>query len=315
MQGKDYLSGPDSVFLLAEDDFHKMDIAGLYIFDAELDPQRVIGQLKGYLENLDKTGEKSFARMKSRIVLNKSLFGRPYFELDPKFSVENHFEQHFLDSTESAESSRTSLGLLCGDLLAQGNDWNLPPWKMYLISNLQLPSGQKGCAMFWKLHHAMADGEGTIRPFVHYLAGLDENGNPRGGEVDVAKFQYQVTGKRGIPGSKPGNLEPADGVQTIADDPMFKALQQFALWLIFGLAIFVMNLFQLAVSGFRKSYWSKNGFIKEKQLGFSNPLPMKKVKRVKNALGCTVNDLMVGSNVNQAVPYLGSNSDRAKPHR
>lgn len=173
-----------------------MDIAGLYIFEDELDPAKVIDQLSGYLDALTAKGDDpSFYRMKSRINLNKnSRFGRPFFERCTDFNIENHFEKHSvleeISGENTPDASERAVGLMCGRLLAEGNDWNLPPWKMYLLTDVLVKDGKKGAAIFWKLHHALADGEGSIRPFISYLASIDPvTGKPREGPVDVSKVR------------------------------------------------------------------------------------------------------------------------------
>jgi hypothetical protein len=72
-----------------------------------------------------------------------------------------------------------------------------------------------------------------------------------------------------------------------------------------------MNIFSLVVSGLRKSLWSPRGFFKEKQMGFSKPLPMAEVKAVKNALGCSINDLMLAC-VHSAVVKYAESKDAMK---
>lgn len=93
--------------------------------------------------------------------------------------------------------------------------------------------------------------------------------------------------------SSKGASSSSTSISSILEDPRLQALYQAVLFWIYGIGIFLLNLLSLAMTGFRKSYWSKRGFFTKKQLGFSKPLPMKEVKRVKNALGVTVNDLMV----------------------
>jgi hypothetical protein len=123
----------------------------------------VLDQLEGYMSSLNAIGAPGFHRMKSKIVLDKRLFGRPFFEVCDDFSASNHFETisvaKTIEGENTHEKSEEALGLLCGKLLAEANEWEkLPPWKMYLITDVLNAEGKVGCAIFWKLHHALADG-------------------------------------------------------------------------------------------------------------------------------------------------------------
>ncbi|KAI9002520.1 hypothetical protein DFJ74DRAFT_445363 [Hyaloraphidium curvatum] len=98
--------------------------------------------------------------MTSKIVRNKTTFGRPYFEPCADFDLRNHFAEVPLvvEGEQTPEAAELALGLLCGKLMAEGNDWDArPPWKMYHISGMILPGGKTGSAMFWKLHHALGE--------------------------------------------------------------------------------------------------------------------------------------------------------------
>ncbi|KAI9002519.1 hypothetical protein DFJ74DRAFT_695911 [Hyaloraphidium curvatum] len=90
---------------------------------------------------------------------------------------------------------------------------------------------------------------------------------------------------------------------SILEDRRVQAVIQTVAFVLFGLGVFLLNMLRLAFSGFRRSLWSKRGFFAEKQLGFSKRLPMREVKRVKNALGVSINDLMVTCTHSAVVKY------------
>ena len=139
------LSNVDAAWLGMEDPTNLMMVTGILTFKEPINLQ--------YLQEvLDKRFLK-FDRFKQRIVQNRIPLTSPYWEDDDAFDINAHVHRIALP----APGDQNALQDLVSDLMSTPLDFTKPPWQMHIIENYG-----EGCAIFMRLHHAIADGMALI---------------------------------------------------------------------------------------------------------------------------------------------------------
>ncbi|MEM9521797.1 MAG: wax ester/triacylglycerol synthase domain-containing protein [Actinomycetota bacterium] len=119
-----------------------------------------------------------FPRMAERVVESANPLDPPRWETDPHFDVVNHVVE--LSVAEPGDH-RTLLDLTAR-LMTEPFPENGAPWLMYVIQGL---AGDKS-AVLTRLHHAVADGIGSLRMAEIYIDFERATTDP--GDVDLADF-------------------------------------------------------------------------------------------------------------------------------
>jgi diacylglycerol O-acyltransferase len=175
----DKLSGLDNLFLLLEEDEHPMSIANCWIFDEEIERRTVIRELSRLVT--------SFPRFKQRVFVEPT--GHSHWEDDPRFHLDNHLHTIPLYSENEEESEKEATGgdkrrekerrgalskedlaeleKIMGRLMSAPLDRTKPLWEAYIITGFS----NGGCAYFSKMHHCIADGQGSVRMLLSITAG------------------------------------------------------------------------------------------------------------------------------------------------
>ncbi|MDM8551410.1 wax ester/triacylglycerol synthase family O-acyltransferase [Desulfobacterales bacterium HSG2] len=135
----------DNFWLCTDDPTNLMVIAGFMEFDEILDFKRVCATLRHRLLFLD--------RFKKRVVMPIS-GGVPEWEADSHFDIRSHLHRVALP----AAGDRKALQEMIGDLMTVPLDQTKPLWQAHLIEDYG-----EGCAVFFRIHHCIADGIALIR--------------------------------------------------------------------------------------------------------------------------------------------------------
>ena len=94
-----------------------------------------------------------FPRFQMRVVRTVSGVPAPRWEVDPNFDVRSHVHRLGLPSP----GDKTALQELVSSLMNTPLDTSRPLWDVHLIENYG-----KGCAVFFRIHHCIADGIALI---------------------------------------------------------------------------------------------------------------------------------------------------------
>ena len=141
------LSGVDAAFLAVETPRWPMHVASVTIFD----PSRVEG---GYsVERLKQTLRERLHRLppfRQRAVETPLGLARPYWVEDPEFDIDYHVRRIALPSP----GGRRELSELACELYRQLLDRRRPLWEWWVVEGLE--DGRVACV--WKIHHACIDG-------------------------------------------------------------------------------------------------------------------------------------------------------------
>jgi diacylglycerol O-acyltransferase len=272
-QRKDRLTPVDASFLLQEHESSHMHVGGLMIFE---------GPPPGYVEFIEHLESRMHLvpRYRQKLAEPRFEMGRPFWVDDPRFNIEYHVRHTALPKPGSLDQLR----LLTGRVFSQRLDRSKPMWELYLVQGLE----DNRFALISKTHHAMIDG----------IAG-----------VDIASVLFDVTP---VPRDVPPPDEPwtpspepsqseliAEGVKSIARTPFRLA----------GRAVTALQHPGPAVRQARESVEA----LGEVAWAGMNPAPdtplnvpigphrrllwvdagLKDFKEIKDALGGTVNDVVL----------------------
>jgi WS/DGAT/MGAT family acyltransferase len=266
----DRMSGLDASFLYFENSTHLMHVCGLL----ELDASTIPG---GYdFEAMRTAMHKRFGANPAfrRKIHNPALnFDHPVWVDDADFDIEHHVRRVVV----AAPGTREQLAEVCSDIAAQPMDRSRPLWEFWFIEGL--PDNR--LAVMTKMHHATVDGVSGAN-LVSELCSLSPDAPP-------------IVPARSAPPTAPPSDSAIvlDGLLGIAKRPV-----QFAK-LLPSTARVVETWVSRARGGrampapFTAPRTSFNGTITGHRSTAFTQLSLADIKSVKNAFGCTVNDVVL----------------------
>ena len=271
-QHMDRLSSIDASFLTQEGSSSHMHVGGILIFE---------GPPPSYADLLDHVRSRLHLvpRFRQKLAFPPLQMGRPFWVDDPTFNLEYHVRHSALPKPGSEEQLRR----LAGRIFSQQLDRGKPLWELWLVQGLE----RRRFALLTKTHHALVDG----------VSG-----------VDIATVLFDVTPvpepaepeHEWVPHPEPSQLElVARGVEGVASTPLKLAGRLEAAVTHPGPAI---GQATEAVEALSEVGWA-----------LANPAPdvplntaigshrrfswvrreLAEAKRIKNALGGTVNDVVL----------------------
>jgi WS/DGAT/MGAT family acyltransferase len=142
-QHMDRLSSIDASFLTQEGDASHMHVGGVLIFE---------GPPPSYTDLLDHIRSRLHLvpRFRQKLAFPPLQMGRAFWVDDPHF----HLEYHVRHSALPAPGSEEQLRRITGRLFSQRLDRSKPLWEMWLVQGLK----RKRFALLTKTHHALVDG-------------------------------------------------------------------------------------------------------------------------------------------------------------
>ncbi|TPX59122.1 diacylglycerol O-acyltransferase [Spizellomyces sp. 'palustris'] len=272
----EYLTGRDNLFLIMEDKYHNMNVAGLYYFNKKVSREEMRTQIGHFADTFD--------RCKQRIVRPPGVFARPYWVKHDEYDLDKHFLSVQLPSPGTEEQLMQVSGELCGEHM----EFGLPLWRCYWFEGLD---GGERSAILWIAHHAIADGQGFVRTFLTYVASLDPT-------IDASKLQYSAGRNIAKPKTVGKVIESEKKPATIlshipSQKSAFKYVQRQVftfMFLLYGMALYLANILIFLASR-RKSY-TRSKKTNKKQTAWNHSVSLEDVKKIKNHFKVTVNDVL-----------------------
>lgn len=291
----DRLTTLDAMFLNFEHPHAPMHVAGLYTFDAEpVIPGRP--GLAGLFQTIEeRIGE--IPRYRQRVVDLPFGIGNPVWADDPDFDLSYHLRRAALPSP----GGMTELLEFVARIHARPLDRRRPLWEVYVIEGLE---GGKMVALYSKVHHAMIDGISGM-DLATILLDRDPEGRPANAPVPrraapipsaprlVADFAAEVAA-RTVGGVATAIRKPLTIPGTIA-----------------GAVANVTTLQRLAnllVPAPRSPLNAPVGAARRIALA---PISLARAKAIKDALGGTVNDVVLAAYGDAIDHFL---EHRGEPH-
>lgn len=250
------LSSVDTTWLRMNEPTNLMVISGLMMFDDRLDPERVAHLV----------GERLLAwpRFRQRVVQPST--GAPVWQQDPDFDVRSHVLRVALPPPRN----RAALQKLVSDLMSKPLDETRPLWQAHIIEGLP-----EGTAIFFRLHHAIADGFALLKVM---LALTDD---PPGASAEPAP---QVSF------SCAASTDPRVGgvLDALRDGTRWRALAKLGLGGTAALA-------RLTFMPFDPDTPLKGDLGVQKVAAWCDPIPLDRIKAAGRAAGATVNDVLLAA--------------------
>jgi WS/DGAT/MGAT family acyltransferase len=282
----DRLSGLDASFLYFETGSHLMHVCGLIELDASTMPG-------GYdFETVRATLHRrlgqnpAFRRKAHDHLLN---LDHPVWIDDPDFDIEHHVRR----VTVRAPGGREQLADLCADIAAQPLDRNRPLWEFWIIEGL----ADDRLAVMTKMHHATVDGVSGAS-LVSELCSLEPDAPP------IAPV------KSAPPAKRPSDAAIiVDGLRGVARRPV-----DFVKLLPSTLGV-VPSWVSRARGGrampapFTAPRTSFNGTVTGHRATAFTQLSLAEIKEIKNAFGCTVNDVVLALCAGALRQYLDDRNE------
>ncbi|TPX60730.1 diacylglycerol O-acyltransferase [Powellomyces hirtus] len=280
----EFLTGRDNMFLTVEDEFHYMNVSGLYYFPAAMTAEEMKGHISAFANQ--------FSRCRQKLVRPPGLFDRPYWVADTDYTIDNHFTRVQLP----APATDLELMDVAGPLHAAELDKSKPLWHCYWFDGLD--GGNKKAILF-VAHHAIADGQGFVRSLLTFVAAQDPT------IADVRKLQYSA-GRHSPSPVACQNAKKPETQLTLATRTTNAVTSQAVGILVFLAALlsYAFNYILLVVIP-RTSYTSNTKTTKKQVAWTTTHIPLDKVKAIKNRYGVTVNDVLtacVGSAMGSQLP-------------
>lgn len=292
------IAGKDAMFLWAETPSTHMTMGFVGIFDASTIPGGVPspGEVYARFRDLLAARIHLVPQFRQRVVDVPFGLDNPYFVDDPDFDLEYHLRRIALP----APGDRQLLEEFVGRLVSRPMDMNRPLWEIYVVEGLE----DGLWAYVGKAHHVLVDGVGGNEMLVQLL---DVTPEPR--EVEPPEQPFD-------PAPLPSDLDllrhaalgtarkPLRFVNTLRRSA--DVAVDFARWGIGrndgdpGLSVLGPRTFL-------------NGPIRPHRQVSLGEVPLEDVKRAKNLLGCTVNDVVLavtGRALRRFVESNGGTVDR-----
>ena len=267
----DRLSGLDASFLYFESGSSLMHVCGLLVLDpATLPDGYDFFRLRDALR-VRVSGNPAFRRKVHDTLLN---LDHPVWVDDDEFDIEHHVRH----ATVAAPGGREELAVTCGDIAGQPLDRSRPLWEMWVIDGL----ADGTIAVMTKMHHATVDGVSGAN-LVSELCSLEPDAAP-----------LRPAAARPEPAPRPSDLRIAvDGALRLARRPV-----KFARLLPPTVGVLPEWIGRARrgtamAAPFTAPRTSFNGTITgHRSVAFAR-LDLAEVKEIKNAVGCTVNDVVL----------------------
>jgi WS/DGAT/MGAT family acyltransferase len=267
----DRLSSFDTSFLANEKDNAHMAIGAVLVFDGEPPTQaEFLAQIRSRLHQLP--------RLRQRLLRPPLGLGTPFWVDDETFDVRRHVDRVTLPSPGTDAEMRA----LAGELLAPPLDRRKPLWELTLVDGF----AEDRFAIVYKTHHAMADGISA---------------------VDIGMLLFDVAPDAPEPGPeepwRPERTPSHTGLGVRAATGMLATLRRLARWLtraakdpgdasrragegLAGLWEVTFNLLRAAP----RVPINPRGVGPRRDFAWAT-FDLPEFKRIKNALGGTVNDV------------------------
>jgi diacylglycerol O-acyltransferase len=271
------LAFQDHAWLRMEAPENLMIITGLMTFSKPIDCERLKIHLETSLLRFDRFGQ--------RIVMPPLPLLRPRWEKVRDFDIEEQFE--VLQLTPGAGES--GLQEKISEIMKTPLDTSRPLWRFYLVENYG-PGG----ALIARLHHVMADGISLMQ----VLLSLTEI-SPGAGEL---RHPPQTLKSNGFSLS---SLSPEDflseGFRVISDPDHRRRRVLEGAQTAFDVSLALTRVV-MRMPDPNTPFRGKLGI--EKSCGWTRPLLLEDVKRIGQAFGATVNDVMISSIAGALGRYL-----------
>lgn len=273
MTNRERISGVDTAWLRMEHPTNLMMIVGVMMFERKLrlaDVKRVLG--RRFL---------AFRRFRQRAVQDAS---GAWWETDERFDLAAHVHRVSLPG----KAGKKELQALVSALASTPLDFARPLWQFHLVDNYA-----GGSALVSRIHHCYADGIALIQVLLSMTHETAE------GSLALAARE------RAVPA---GAAEEPDFWEQVLK-PVAGALEGGLQGVARKNIDFAAEVAKLATMGRDSATRFKGRLGARKRVAWADPLPLDEVKVMGEALGCSINDVLLSMAAGALRDYLLDKGD------
>ena len=287
MAGREPMASVDRAWLMMDDPTNQMVINGFWIFEELLQYEQVLAVLEERLLIHE--------RFRQRVVEHRSaLRPRAYWEIDPEFDLRAHVGRVVLPSPGDKKTLNDTVARLLIDPL----DLNRPLWAFTLIEGYE-----GGSVFFGRIHHCIGDGAALVNVLLS-LADESAQGARRApaGLPQEKNLLRPLTRAAARPGAevlqagRKGVRQPTNLLSLAARGGQLA-----------GKIVAVLAKLALMTADDKTAFKGVVGV--GKAVAWSKGIPLDDVKFVKNAMGATVNDVLVAAVAGALRRYVEARGD------
>ncbi|RUP52471.1 wax ester synthase-like acyl-CoA acyltransferase domain-containing protein [Jimgerdemannia flammicorona] len=275
---KPSLRGIDNIFLQLEHPRRLMTVSSLWYFVAPLDIAVVEQELKRITVE--------FPRF-AQVPRGNSFWHTARWEPAHNFNIKDHVVSYTL-----TESSEKELKKYLSMTIALPFDQEKPRWVAHIVYGL--PDGKS--AMFMKVHHCLADGQGFVRSLLTCTSAKDS--------INAAIAASLAAKSAPRPRAKASQLPILSSLSSETAAQIPQPLVEIWAFMIFFLTYFltvVVGLLHTARMGVRSATFQRRGFSYKgeqtavKSIAWSDDVSIDDIRVVRKAYGASLNDVMVAT--------------------
>lgn len=294
---RERMSGVDTAWLRMEHPNNLMMIVGVMIFHDKLDIKKVEATLEQRFL--------TYPRFKQKAVQDPT---GAWWDTDKKFDIKNHVKRVKLSAkTGGATGNKRDLENYVSQLASEPLDFTKPLWQFQIVENYR-----GGSALITRIHHCYADGIALISVMMSMT----------GDSVEASLLKPKVAAKRPkdemdfwTSVTKPmasvwsGAMKLTRGLVEqgleIAKDPA--TMREFATK---GMEL-ADELRKIAMMPADSPTRFKGTLGRQKRVAWCDPLPLAEVKVIGKTLGCSINDVLLGTAAGALRDYMVKKGDNA----
>jgi diacylglycerol O-acyltransferase / wax synthase len=274
MTNREKISGVDTAWLRMEHPTNLMMIVGVMMFDRKVRLRDV--------KRILRARWLGFRRFRQKAVHDAA---GAWWEEDAGFDM----DAHLVRATLPGKAGKRELEALVSRLASTPLDSGRPLWQFHLVENYTGAS-----ALIARIHHCYADGIALIQVMLSMTHPSPE------GSLDLPAEEIQA------PAQSSGDLLS----QLLKP---FGALEGFALQDVARKGVdFAGEVAKLLLMGRDSPTRFKGALGARKKVVWAEPLPLRDVKAVGKALGCSINDVLLSMAAGALRDYLIDKGDRVE---
>ena len=292
VMGRERMSGVDTAWLRMEHPTNLMMIVGVMMFPEKVD----FAKLKTVVEQR----WLSFKRFKQKAVQDPT---GAWWETDKKFDLQNHLKRGKLPGKGSKRDLQDYVSQIAGESL----DFGRPLWQFQLVDY------QGGSALITRIHHCYADGIALISVMLSLTADNPEKSLARpkpAAKRPRDEMDFWTSVSKPMASVWSGAMKLSRGLVEqgleIAKDPA--TMREFATK---GMEL-ADELRKIALMQPDSPTRFKGNLSRGKRVAWCDPLPLSEVKVIGQALGCSVNDVLLATAAGALRDYLERKGDKTE---
>jgi diacylglycerol O-acyltransferase len=286
----------DNFWLCMDEPVNLMVITGFWEFLEPLDYNRLYATVEARWA--------SFPRFRQKVVRPKTGLGLPKWVYDKNYDLSSHLHRVALPKP----GDKNELATMISGLMTMSLDPNKPLWDIHLIENYG-----SGCALFFRLHHCIADGIALLHvlhsaadtvPDAPWPKKPSKNKKPKSMQPPLFSFNSMIsTTKDTIQKGQDISKKLIKEIEKKSSDPgSLKDMLKMVVNIPSDITA-VLSKHTLMKSDPKTAF--KGKLQVAKKVTWTNPIPLDRIKELGHAIdSATLNDVLIATVTGSMRRYL-----------